>query len=413
MNSSVKKIIASILLLTLLASFLVSCESRPLKSDKLSAQTVGTVGDYNVSYEELYYLVKSYRAQLDVKYGADAYKSNEEITVTDDSGEEKTLPLSEHYLESLKKLVYDNIVSNYAVLTLGEDVGLSLDSDVIQENIQITVDNYIETDFEGKRSKYKKAMSEKGITDSYIRFNIGVDLLYSGLVSEYLDNGVMTDDNAKIEAEIKDKFIRTWHIMILNEDGSPENLARAEEALAKIQGGESMYKMIGSSYNDDFMLTTLDGYYFTKGSMDEAYETAAYGLDVGETSDIVPSLGKDAAGNQVNCYYIIQRLELEDSYIEKNFEELKSSYHTSVVYGKIDELSESLKFTPNANGAALDLLELEAVGQSDPVVTIIIVSCVVGAILVAATVFLVVFAIKKKNEKIVALSANKTSSGKK
>ena len=263
MNSSVKKIIASILLLTLLASLLVSCESLPLKPDKLSSQIVGTVGEYDVTYEELYYLVKSYRTQLDVKYGADAYKSDEKINVIDGNGEEKSIPLSEHYLESLKELVYDNIVSNYAVLTLGKDVGLSLDSDIIQENIQITVDNYIETDFEGKRSEYKKAMKEKGITDSYIRFNIGVDLLYSGLVSEYLESGVLTDDDTKIEAEIKDKFIRTWHIMILNEDGKPENLARAEEALDKLKGGESMYKMIGSNYNDDFMLTTLDGYYFT------------------------------------------------------------------------------------------------------------------------------------------------------
>ena len=147
--------------------------------------------------------------------------------------------------------------------------------------------------------------------------------------------------------------------------------------------------------------------------MDEAYENAAYELEVGETSGIVPSIGKDAAGNQVNCYYIIQRLELDNSYIEKNFEELKSSYHASMVYDRINELSESLKFTPNEIGEALNLLELEPVGQSDPVVAIVIVSCLLGAVLVAVTVCLIVFAVKKKNKKILALSGNKPSSVKK
>ncbi len=413
MNNTVKKLIISVLLISLFVSVFTSCESRPLKSNKTASDTVGTVGEFDVAYEELYYLVKSYRAQLDLKYGNDAYKSSEVITVTDDSGAEKEVVLSEYYLERLKELVYDNIVPNYAILTLCQDVGLSLDSEIIQENIQSSVDTYIETDFEGKRSEYKKAMKEQGITDNYIRFNIGVDLMYSGLVAEYLESGVLTDDNEKIKAKINEEFIRTWHIMILNEDGSPENLVRANEALAKIEGGESMYKMIGGTYNDDLTLTTLDGYYFTKGSMDKAYEEAAYALEVGETSGVVASIGKDSVGNQVDCYYIIQRLELEDAYIEKNFEELKNSYYSSVVYEKIDELSNALEFSPNAYGSSLDLLELEPVGQSDPVVTITIVSITVGAILIAATVCLIVFAIKKKNRKILALSSNRESRNKK
>ncbi|MBQ7383279.1 MAG: hypothetical protein IJV72_00620, partial [Clostridia bacterium] len=127
--------------------------------------------------------------------------------------------------------------------------------------------------------------------------------------------------------------------------------------------------------------------------------------------DIVPSVGKDSAGNQVNCYYIIQRLELEDTYIEKNFEELKNSYHSSVVYSKVEELSDSLKFTPNAHGASLDLLNLEEVGQSDPVVIITVTSIVVGTLLTAATVCLIIFAVRKKKQKILALS-NKNSKSK-
>ncbi|MBO5415718.1 MAG: SurA N-terminal domain-containing protein [Clostridia bacterium] len=412
MKNTFKKLVIAVLLITLCLPAFTACESMPLKLNKTASATVGTVGDFEVAYDELYFLVKSYRNQLDIKYGEDAYKSSKEITVTDDEGKESTVVLSEHYISTLKSLVFDNIVSNYAVLTLCEEAGISLDSETVQENIQVSVDKYIETDFNGSRSEYKKALEEQGITDNYVRFNIGVDLLYSGLVAHYLENGVLTDDEAEIKTAIYNEFVRTWHIMILNEDGSPDNLARAEEALGKIKNGTSMYKMIGGTYNDDLTLTTLDGYYFTRGSMDEAYEEAAYALDINEISDIVASVGKDSAGNQVDCYYIIQRLELEEAYIESNFEELKSSYHSSKVYSMIDGLSDSLKFTPNTYGETLDFLNLEVPHESDPVVTITVTSIVVGTILSAATICLIVFAVKKKKQKILALSAKNAKSSK-
>ena len=183
---------------------------------------------------------------------------------------------------------------------------------------------------------------------------------------------------------IEKDFVRTWHIMILDENGSEENYDRAQEALRKIQDGATMYEMIGSKYNQDFSLTTTDGYYFTRGGMDQAYEEAAYSLDVGEISGIVKSIGKNMSGDQVDCYYIIQRLELDDQYINKNFDTLKKDYHDSTIYSMVETLEASLKFVPNEFCTSLDIIEMEKPTQQDPVVIFSATAIIVGVGVIAA-----------------------------
>ena len=407
MKNTFAKIISIFLCVGILMCALASCESQPIKSEDDALALVGCVGEYDITYEELYFLVHSYSDQLDAIYGEDAATSNERITV-EENGEEKEVVLSEYYLDELERLVYDNIVSNYTVLTLAEDAGLSLESEEIQKNVQISLDAYIETDFLGKRSNYKKWLHEEGITDNYVRFTLGVDLLYSELANEYLKTGIISDDNDFIEEYIKTEFVRTWHIMILNEDGADENYERAKEALDKIKSGTTMYDMIGSTYNEDYKLTTLDGYYFTKGIMDEAYESAAYALEVNEVSDIVASVGEDSAGNKVDCYYIIQRLEVEDAYVKKHFDELKDSYYVSVIYDMVDELKSSLEFVPNDYCRSLNFLALEAPNTTDPVIVLAVGSVIFGAIAIFAAVVIVAKMKKNKEEKIrLAIEAKK------
>ncbi len=388
MKNRILKPISFILILTMLLVVLVSCESMPLKSNKKALTTVGQVDKFDVAYEEFYFLTNSYRKQLDKKYG-------------DNAG-------STEYLNELSTLVGENIVSNYAVLKLAEDAGLSLEDEEVQDNIQAQIDKYIESDFGGKRSAYIDSLKEMGATDNYIRFSLGVDILYSGLVSEYLDSGVINDDNDFIIETINNEFIRTKHIMILNGNGSEENLAKAEEALEKIENGTSFDKMIGSKYNNDFMLTTSDGYYFTKGTMAPEYESAAYELEVGEISGIVASVGENSlTGEQEDCYYIIQRLPLEEKYINKNFDELKEEYFSSVVYGMVDELKSNMTFSMNEYGNSLDLLDLEAPKQTDTLVVLVALTIGLALLLATGVVVLIVYKKKKINQRVLAAKNNK------
>lgn len=405
MKSIFIKGITLILVVAMLATSLVSCESQAIKSNKDALAIVGSVGKYEVTYEELYFLTHTYSAFLDATYGEDASVSDKKISVKE-NGEEKEVVLSEYYSEKLRDLIFENIVSNYAVLTLANEAGLSLDSDDMKDRIQASVDLYIESEFEGKRSEYKKWLKSEGITDNYVRFTLGVDQLYSDLVTEYLKTGIISDDVDYINEYIRKEFVRTWHIMISNEDGSSDNYDRAAEALEKINSGTSMYKMIGSKYNDDLTPGTLDGHYFTKGTMDKAYEKAAYSLEVGEVSDIVASVGKDN-GRTIDCYYIIQRLELDDEYIEKNFDTLKSDYYISIVYDMVEELQSSLSFALNDYGRSLDLLALEEPSTTDPVIVLIVGSVIFGIVIIALVTATVIVMKKRKEKQLRLLAESK------
>ncbi len=387
------KLTAIVLLLVCILSF-VSCKSQPIKTAKDDLVPVGTVGDYEVTYEELYFLAHNYMDTLNAEYGNDASTSDEMITVTDDEGDEHTVKLSKHYYDKLSELISENITSNYAVLTLAADAGLSLDDEDIRDEIQKELDIYIENEFDGKRRTYKKYLDEYHMTDNYVRFSIGVDVLYSRLTTEYLNSGEITTDEAEIREIINEEFILTRHVMLIKDDET--DYETAEYVLEQIRSGESsLYKMIGSKYNKDYG-DTGNGYYFTRGTMDKAYEDAAFALEIGEVSDIVTAMGKDGYGNRVPCYYIIQRYELEEDYINKNFDKLETEYVNSVVYKKMELAQSSLEFKPNEYYDSLSLLELDEPRRTDTVMITVIALCVGGAAIVAGGIIFWVRHEKKK-----------------
>jgi hypothetical protein len=102
--------------------------------------------------------------------------------------------------------------------------------------------------------------------------------------------------------------------------------------------------------NDDLFSVTGNGYYFTRGEMDEVYENAAFGLAIGEVSEAVVCGG----GN-----FVMMRLAPEEEYIRNNVETLLDNYH-SVAMGIYQE-----QFRPdcgvvfNEYGESIDLVAME------------------------------------------------------
>ena len=97
-------------------------------------------------------------------------------------------------------------------------------------------------------------------------------------------------------------------------------------------------------------MTSKHGYYFTKGEFSKEYEDAAFGIGVGEYSDVVET----ASG-----FYIIQRLELEDDYIEAHFEDLKTKYRYAYVNDMIAECRDTLTFVPSDYAKGLSWSEIK------------------------------------------------------
>jgi hypothetical protein len=288
------------------------------------------------------------------------------------------------------------------VLTLCRSAGVALESEVLEETVQEWIDSHIENDLEGDRSAYLEELKANGTTDHYLRFLRRVDSLYASLKRQYVAQGILPSGEEEMRSLIHNEFIRTCHIMILNENHSEANLKKAEEALALIENGEPMYKMIGSKYNQDFGLTTYDGYYFTRGLMDEAYEKAAYALDVKEKSGIVAAKGENSVGRSVDCYYIIQRLPLEETYIDSHFDELCDMHYESQIYMRVQEVEKNLHFVPNAYGQGLTLTELDMPEESDPMVWITALIVTGSVLSVGAVVCVVILLIRRRKKNILA-----------
>ena len=372
------KLISIFFVFTLLSGALVSCGS----ANKAST-AVGKVGEFDVAYEELFFLSVNYAEGLEAKYGE--YSSLDEA---DKSA----------YDAELHKLVYENIVTNHAILTLCKNYGLTLDAEGLDERVDKYVENMIATEFDGSRSDYKKSLSEYGMTENYVEFTAAVDLLYTDLLTKLLEDGQIENDDSEVLSIIENEFICTWHIMIANDEGDDisENRSLIEEALRKYNNGRmSMYELIGSNYNEDFSVP-FEGNYITRGYAVKEYEDAAFALEVGEISDVVESVGITASGDKVSCFYLIKRLPLDMDYVKANLYELKDIYYDGIMASMLDEVRDTLVFEPNEYCEGLELMSLDEPNTLNPAVMI-----VAAIASLAVVVVIVVIIVKKKKNALV------------
>ncbi len=363
------KILAPILCLCLLLSSLSACSSKPTDEQIRAETAVGTVGDMEVTYDELYFLAKNYRE-----------------TVKELTGGDPTAMQTE-----LDRLVKEHIVTNFAILKLCEQTELDYKKGELRRDAKKEVSALIESSFGNDRSLYEESLAEAGLTERYLLYTTEVDLMYGRLLSHYPEQGLVSDDEAEIRAYIQKNFIRTVHVM--NPDY--EQISRAHAELTA--GTMTMHEAIGSIYNKDFNSISGNGYYFAPGTMEEEYEKVAFALEPGEISSVVTAMG-EVNGLYETCYYIIQRLSPDESYITENLSLLQTQYYESVIYGDMEKIRAGLTFTPNEFYDALTLAELPV--PYEPSALPLILLCVGGGIaLLTAAITVPVVLTKKKHAK--------------
>lgn len=338
MKENIVKFIGILTAVLLLVSTLTACSAgRPIKGSEQELTPVGSVDGFDVLYEELEYVTVLYKEMLRAEYGDNIW---------DDPAS------AEKYRDELVGYVTDNITANYAILSLCRAVGITTET----EEIQAATDKYVDELVAelGGRGEYKAALSEMGLTDSFFRFTIAVEYCRSELYYVYTqDLGIIEDDQEVIYDYIMDdNFVRTVHVFISNDEGDDveANRRSAEQVVERIKGGESINTLIGSSYNEDFNLTTTHGYYFTRGEMLKTYEDAAFSLEIGQVSDVVET---------EQGFYVIQRLPLEPDYVLQNLVNLVSQYQYAELNRAIDEHQQTLTFEFNDYGKTIDLVTLE------------------------------------------------------
>lgn len=327
--------VLSLLIAAITVFSLSGCStSRPIESTEDDLRVVGTVGEFEVLYEELRFVVVTYKRFLMANYGEDIF--NDPAT-------------AEKYTDMLRDYVYKNITANYAVLTMCREVGMEASDPKLQEAVQKAIENDVR-DLGGRR-KYKKHLKNSNMTDHFNRFNICVDIMQNELFYVYVDDlGLIESDDDKIYDIIKNEFVRTQHIYVSKSNGKSydENKQNIESLYAMLSDGAD-FKQLAMSSGEIRTESEID-MYITKGYMSDKYEETAFSLDIGEYSDII----EDEKG-----FYIIKRLELESLYIMMNFEELSDNYMYYSFMEMIDETQAQLTFVPNDYLRGLDLLDIE------------------------------------------------------
>ena len=374
----VLRMTALLLAVLLLSVMLFGCASRALPTTKEDLRVVGTVGEYEVLYEEFRFLVLTYKKQLEDLYGKDIWQKEET------SGE---------YRRELKRLVYEDLTVNYAVLTLAAKEGLSVDS--YDKAVQEYMDTTLRDDFGNDRGSYKDFLKEMNLTDHYIRFTAAVDAIYEDLYFKYLENGRVTDDRDAVKQYILQNFVRVASIALVNKtdeeyETNKEKALRYRDEVAN-----------GADIND-YVKYTLDispEHCFTYGQMDELYESAAFALEnEGDVSEVFYGTA-DYLGDTRGAWYFIEKLPLTESYVEKNYAELFDSYTSALMNGYLKEARESLTFVPNEECKAMDLLSIEPIEDvKDNTWMLCTVGVIGGAFVIVGAV--VVFKILNRKPKI-------------
>lgn len=244
-----------------------------------------------------------------------------------------------------------NITANYAVLSLAAEVDIVIDDKTIRD----AVDDYIAEMIKelGGRAEYKRGLAEYYTTDHFLRFTVGVDFCRNELFYVYTDDlGLIETDEDKIYDYIMaGNFVRTLHVYIENNPGDEieENRKKAENVIEQIAAGTDIKTLIGSSVNEDFALTTTDGYYFMRGEMIKPYEEAVFSLGIGDVSGVVET---DSG------FYVIQRLALEPAYVLSHLQTLIEQYQYTLYNGFIEERQAELSIELNEHGKSLDLTKI-------------------------------------------------------
>ena len=336
-----KKILSVILALSLLLSamLLVSCGN----DDKLNRTAVGTVGSYEVYYEELRWLTMQYKDLYESSYGEGIWDSAD---------------TAEKYRAELERSVYSAIIANYAVLALCDDPILTLNGekliDINGTTVQNLVESYVSDTIEeaGGELSYKKELKDNYMTDSLYRFITAVDICENLVFKQYCELRMIDDSNDAAYDYIMNNFIRTKHIYIQNDakDKVSDNRALAESVRLKLLNGEDLDTLI-ANYSEDGYMSTENGYYFTHGQYSKAYENASFALEIGQVSEVIETF---------SGFYVIQRLELDTAYIMLNLlTGLKDQYLLAVFDKFVEAQKSGLSFTPNEFGSGLDLTQMK------------------------------------------------------
>ncbi|QDQ00771.1 foldase [Lysinibacillus fusiformis] len=214
--------------------------------------------------------------------------------------------------------VLETLISHKIIELEAAKQNITVPDEVIQSEYEELIQSY------GDEDTFKEVLKSNGLTEAAVKDNIRTYQLGKKVISASIE---ITDE--EVEQYFKDnkdsygqeEQVEVRHILL-------EDEVTAQEVLKKVQAGED-FATLAKNYSID-TVTSEDGGnlgYISKGQMDEAFEEAAFVLEVNSVSDIVQS----AEG-----YHVI-KVTAKVPAEEAIFENVKDEIFATVLESRIDE----------------------------------------------------------------------------
>lgn len=340
MKKMIQKLLCLTLCLCLLLPCLVSCKS---EWEREGEKVIGTCGEYEVLYEELRFVTLFYKESFETTYGEGIW---------DDP------TTAEQYREELETVVWEKMLNNYAVLNACEAYKLTkedFDSKAIQDAVDEQIAEAIEQS--GGKKDFREALAESYMTESFMRFTLGVEEMKKELSYVLIDDlGLILDDEETFLNWLEDgNLAYIQHVFIRNDEGDDpkENLALAQSVTEALRESDDPQKALASyigngKINED--ASNLAPYYVMRDAPKDVITDVALTLSSkGGVSDPVET---------ANGYYVLVRMEYDTSSLLLRTPDLLQTYQAAKLQEEINRYREETSITLNDFGKSLDLLEI-------------------------------------------------------
>ena len=351
-----KRILALTVLIALLVGSLVACKKKykPVESSAEESRVVMTMTLNGKTYDVKYELYRAFFL---------TYKS--EIDGGDDSawtGADK-----ETYVALMNERIIDEVTEIFAVFALCEANGFDLyTKDVenkINEMIRISVEGgaYGDDIYEGFGGDYDAYLASlKAIYHNYatavllMRYSIGRGMLESHLIggARYDDGtGILTDGKLQYTTEsIRDYYYSDNASLMLSTyiaEGvsyTPREYAETVrlEIIDEARYGTEAVKILMINRGTPTAITELEnGVLYGRYSLARDYKAlaeAAYKLQVGEVSEVIPTY----APNDGKRYYIMYKMEKTEEFFNTFYADIVEVYLYDTVGLMIDAAGDVL-----------------------------------------------------------------------
>lgn len=297
-----------------------------------SADTFMRIGTSEVSYDMVRSFVLNYKQSY----------SEDELA-------------DEQVREEIRQSVLTDLKMTYVIRNVADELGLELDSQA-KENVKEQLE-YFKSD-ENFKDNLAQMNATEDVLEELLEISELNNIVYDKLTLNAPPGDRFATDNESIDADLESSewFAAEWIILTYDSTSKDSRREDFEDALKKVQNDRSL--SIAARELEDLygaQLTYADDGCFTNGIYTEDLENAVKELSAGETSGIIETV----TSTGYTCFLAVRRMEIEEVYIDENYDTIISYYLAREYDEYMTEKAESLTVAYDEKYLDFDMLEIE------------------------------------------------------